>query len=174
MLELIQSTLGPYYLTIKWVHLFFAITWIMSVAGAYSYFLVPVVQQWRKNPHDEGAIRMRNWAFERFDQAVVYEHTAFPMFLITGILLVLVGGWTTSAGWLVLKLSIVFVVILPMEAVDYYISHFGGNKRRMRDRGDDVAYEKAIHHHWWFFLVTSPPVAVFALIITYLAVLKPF
>lgn len=38
-----------------------------------------------------------------------------------------------------------------MEAVDYYISHMGGNKRRIRHSGDMQRYEAMTLFHWGFF-----------------------
>ena len=178
MYEQLHYALAPYYLYIKLVHLPFAFLWAFSVFMGYSNFLVPVVQAWRRNPRDPELVPMRNWVFERFDEGVAVEHVAFPMLVLTGILLIIAGGWGPESGWLVLKLAIVVAMIVPIEIVDYWISHMNGNKRYLRDKDggepDWDAYEAALHRHWWFFLVTTPMVVVIALGIFYLAITKPF
>jgi len=174
MIAFLQNILGPYYQWIKFVHLFFVMIWLWSTAVGFVYYLLPVFKAWRRNPEDEGIITMRDWVMERFDQGVVYEHVAFPMILLTGPLLWIVGGWNPASGWLALKLLIVIGVFVPVEIVDYYLSHFGGNKHRVRMTGDKEAYERAMQQHWLFFLITSPPVMVFGLVIVLLAVVKPF
>jgi hypothetical protein len=74
----------------------------------------------------------------------------------------------------VLKLLIVLGFFLPIEIIDYYLSHLGGNKRRLRAAGDDDAHERGVQRHWMFLLVTSPPIIVFGFTVVLLAVTKPF
>jgi uncharacterized membrane protein len=177
MYETLHYALAPYYLYIKMVHLPAAFLWFFSVMLGYSYYLVPVMQAWRRDSSDPGLTLMRNWVFERFDQGVVIEHVAYPLVMISGILLFIAGGWGPEAGWLMLKLVIVVVVTVPMEGVDYYISHLNGNKRHLRDKNgepDWEAYETAMHRHWWFFLITTPMVAFMLSAVVYLAITKPF
>jgi len=95
---------------------------------------------------------------------------------ISGVLLFIAGGWGPEAGWLMMKLALVIVITVPMEAVDYHISHFNGNKRYLREKsgGDWGVYESALHRHWWFFLVTMPIIGLLIVSILILAFLKPF
>ena len=174
MIDLLRQVLAPWYIQIKFVHVLFVMVWVASTTMAYAYYLVPVFKAWRRNPDDQEIIALRNWAMERFDQGVIFEHIAFPIIVLTGPLMYLVAGWTTAANWLLLKIIIVCVVAIPIEIVDYYLSHFGGNKRRIRESGDAAAYELAVHRHWMFFLVTSPPIMVFAVLVIFLAITKPF
>ena len=70
-----------------------------------------------------------------------------------------------------------YTLTLPMEGIDYYISHLNGNKRYLRDRHgepDWERYETALHRHWWFFLVTTPAVGFMMGSVIYLAITKPF
>lgn len=177
MYETLQQFLAPYYLYIKMVHVPFAFLWFFSVFIGYSHYLVPVMQAWRRDSSDPGLTLMRNWAFERFDEGVSVEHVAYPMVLLTGVLLFIAGGWGPQSGWLMLKLAIVIVVTLPMEGIDYYISHLNGNKRYLRDKDgepDWERYEAALHRHWWFFLVTTPMIGLILVSVLYLAFTKPF
>ena len=174
MIAFIQNTLGPFYIYIKFVHLVFVMIWLWSTAVGFAYYLVPVFKAWRRNPEDRQIIDLRNWAIERFDHGAIYEHIAFPMVIITGPLLWIIGGWTPASGWFLLKLLIVLGFFIPIEIADYHLSHFGGNKQRLRRSGDPVAYEKGIHKHWFYLVVISPPVMVFGIVVVYLAVVKPF
>lgn len=173
MLDTVREVLGPWYLYIKTLHLLAVMAWVWSTSVAYAFYLVPIFKAWRRNPLDREIVRARNWAIERFDEGATYEHIAFPIILVTGPLLYLAGGWSSSVGWLVLKLLIVFGIFLPIELMDYYLSHGPGNKGKLREAGNGEGYEIAIHRHWWFLLVSSPIVMVFAFAIVILAVLRP-
>ena len=148
--------------------------WSWSTAVAYAYYVLPVFKAWRRNPEDRQIIELRNWCMERFDQGVIYEHTAFPVILITGPLLYFVGPWSIASNWLLLKILIVLMVAIPIEICDYYLSHFGGNKERVRASGDAAGYEMAVQRHWLFFLLSMPPIMIAALLIAFLAIAKPF
>lgn len=173
MLTFLQGVLAPYYLYIKFVHVLFAAMWVFSTSVAYAYYLLPVFKAWRRNPHDAEVIAVRNWAMERFDEGATYEHVAFPIVLLTGPLLYIAGGWNTAADWLNLKLLILIGLFIPIELLDYHMSHFGGNKRRIRESGDAEKYERAIQRHWWFFLVTTPAVMTYGVLMLFLAIAKP-
>ncbi len=174
MLAYLQGVLAPYYSYIKLVHLIATTVWLWSTAVGYAFYLVPVFKAWRRNPGDAGVVALRDWVMERFDHGVIYEHIAFPVVLITGPMLWLAGGWSTGAGWLLLKLLIVVSVFLPIEGFDYYLTQQGGNKARLRAAGDDASYERGVQRHWWFLLITSGPVIVFGVIVLFLATVKPF
>jgi len=174
MITFLQNTLGPYYQYIKLIHLFFVMMWLFSATVGYVHFLMPVLKAWRRNPDDEGTIAMRDWVMERFDHGVTYEHVAFPMILLTGPLLWILGGWNPASGWFVLKLLIVIGIFLPIEILDYYLSHFGGSTRHLRKSGDEDIFERGVQRHWLFLLFTSPPVVVFGFMVVVLAVIKPF
>ncbi|MFO1425614.1 MAG: hypothetical protein U1F11_01295 [Steroidobacteraceae bacterium] len=173
MIDALRELLSPWYLYIKAIHVFAMMAWVWSTSVAYAFYLVPIFKAWRRNPGDPDIVRARNWAIERFDEGATYEHVAFPLILVSGPLLYIAGGWNTGVGWLMLKLLIVFGIFLPIEVMDYYLSHGPWGKLRLRLAGDPVAYETAIHRHWWFLLVTSPTVMIFAFAIVFLAVVRP-
>ena len=174
--EQLSAALVPYYLQIKFFHVACAMIWLASTSVAYINYLLPAIKAWQRAPDDERLLRQRNIAMERFDQGVVLEHVAFPLLLLSGLLLLTAGPWGLAHFWLSLKLCIVVLVFLPIEAMDYWLSHFGGNKRAIRVSGQgDVAlsYEQAVAHHWLFLVVSTPVISVTGLLVLYLAVVKP-
>jgi len=174
VIEAVQQLLAPWYLQIKFVHLVFVAVWFMSTSVAYRFYLLPIFVAWMKSPRDVDAVRMRNWAMERFDDGAILEHIAFPVLLITGPMLMLAGGWSPAQGWFAMKLVMVVLVFIPIEVMDYYLAHFAGNKEKIRATGNAPAYEAAIHTHWWFLIVSSPVVIITIPYVIYLVVVKPF
>jgi uncharacterized membrane protein len=174
MLEAIRLWLAENYMILKFIHLMAVMVWVWSTSVAYAFYLVPVFKAWRRNPNDSDILVLRNWVMERFDQGASYEHVAFPVVIITGPLLYWAGGFDMSIGWLSLKLLIVVGLFLPIEIMDYHLSHFGGSKNQFRQRDDWSGYEVAVHRHWWFLILTSPVIMVSAMFVLFLAITKPF
>lgn len=174
LLDSLRSALAPSYLYIKFIHLFFVMIWGWSTAVAYSWYVKGAFLRWEKNPRDAQAIQRRNWAIEQFDKGVVLEHVAFPIILVTGPLLWFIGPWNLDFKWLVVKLAIVALIFVPMEVCDYWLSHFGGNKEKLRRRNLPEQYERAIHLHWQFLKISTPLIIVFMPAVVFLAVTKPF
>lgn len=173
MIESIQSTLVPYYMYIKFVHVFFVMIWSWSTAVAYTWYVKGAFLRWEKNPDDQTLIQRRNWAIEQFDKGVVMEHVAFPIILITGPLLYFIGPWTLEIKWLLIKLTVVIFVFLPLEIVDYWLSHFGGNKFKLKQRQQMERYENAIQLHWRFLKASTPLIMIFVPTVIFLAIVKP-
>ena len=173
MLEFIRDTLGPYYLVVKFVHVFAVMAWSWSTAVAFTSYLKPAYIKWRRNPEDAALLERRDWAFEQFDRGAIIEHTAFPVLLISGGLLFALGGWGLEFHWLLAKLCIVVFVFFPIEIADYWLSHMGGNKWRIRKQGDDQKYQRYIQHHWTFFRITTPLITIFMPAAIFLAIVKP-
>lgn len=174
MVDAVIEFVGTHYIWFKFIHMLFAMIWVWSTSVAYTSYLVPVFRAWLKNPNDPDHIQMRNWVMERFDHGVQLEHIAFPVLLLTGPLLMMAGGWGPGDGWMAAKLVLVVLLFLPIEIFDYWLSHFGGNKERLRMAGDAEAYEASIHRHWWFLVVTTPVISIFAIGMLFLAIVKPF
>ncbi len=141
---------------------------------AYTFYLVPLFRAWQQNPEQIDKIHLRNWAMERFDDGAIFEHIAFPIVLITGLLLMTIGGWSPNFGWFALKLVLVVLVFLPIEILDYHLAHFGGNKEKIRNSGQIEAYEPVIRRHWLFLVISTPIVVVSITLVVYLAITKPF
>lgn len=174
-MDTLHAALGPYYLVFKWVHLFFVAMWAFSTAVAYRYYLVPVFRAWLKDEADPQLIEKRNWVFAAFDRGAVLEHIAFPIILVTGLTMVWLNGWALDQlTWLTAKLVIVVLIFIPMEVVDYHISHFGGRKALALEADDQDRYERQIAFHWKFFVVTEKIVRIFVPLVFFLAVVKPF
>ncbi|GAB5453484.1 MAG: hypothetical protein Hals2KO_38120 [Halioglobus sp.] len=174
-MEELRGLLAPWYLQIKFIHLFMVAMWSFSTAVAYRNFIVPAFRAWQRDAGNAELIAVRNRYMKAFDRGAVLEHFAFPLVLATGLLMVWLAGWPwQEINWLGAKLAIVLLIFIPMEAVDYYISHLGGNKRRIRLTGDSQRYESMIRFHWQFFRVTTPLVVIFVPVLFYLAVTKPF
>lgn len=174
MLNDLHAALQPWYLQIKFLHVFFAMIWAFSTAVAYSYYVKGPFLKWERNPDDLVAVQRRNWAIEQFDRGAILEHVAFPILMVTGPLMWWLGPWHAGYGWLVLKLAIIALIFVPMEVYDYWLAHFGGNKEKLRKRNLPEKYERAIRLHWRFLKVTTPLVMVFIPLIVWLAVTKPF
>jgi uncharacterized membrane protein len=174
-MEELRSALTAYYLPLKTLHLLAAGMWAFSTAVAFRNYLVPAFRAWFREPDNPVCVARRDDAMERFDRGAELEHWAFPLLLITGIALVWLGGWgLQDVSWLTAKLTLVLIIFVPMEAVDYYLSHFGGNKQKIRASGDMDRYEQTIGLHWKFFKVTTPLVITLIPLTYYLAVTKPF
>ena len=175
-LEAIRTALGPWYLYIKFVHLISVMIWAWSTAVAYGWYVRLTYRKWLANPGDEERKRRRNWALEQFDRGAIMEHVAFPLVVVTGPLLWIIGGWRIDVepSWLLVKLVVVVGIFLPMEIVDYWLCHFWGNKYRIRLTGDLERYERVVGLHWLFLRITTPLVIVFVPLVIFLVVVKPF
>ena len=140
---------------------------------AYNWYVKVAFLRWEKNPDDPIAVRRRNHAIEQFDKGVILEHVAFPIIVITGPLLWIITGWSLDTPWFLLKILVVVFIFVPMEVFDYHLSHFGGNKHKLRMRGESEKYELAIRQHWWFLKISTPLIVIFMPVAIFLAIVKP-
>ncbi len=167
--------LQSHYLDIKFLHVISVAMWSFSTAVAYRDYIVPTFLAVEKYPDDKERLARRNWAMERFDKGAVLEHIAFPIVLITGALMFWTGGWSLASwSWFAAKMLIVAGIFLPIEIVDYYISHFGGNKEKIRLSGNMERYASMMQFHWLFFRITAVFIVLFIPLSYYLAITKPF
>lgn len=172
-MDLLFELARGHYLQLKFFHLLVVMLWGFSTVVAYQWYVRIAWLSWAANPDDSSRRQRRDWAFEQFDRGVVVEHVAFPLVLASGLLLMLAAGWSADSFWLGAKLAIVVLIFIPMEIADYWLSHFGGNKRNIRRRADPGRYEKILAIHWLFFRITAPLIAIFVPLVIYLAVVKP-
>lgn len=173
MIDAIRESLGSWYLYIKFIHVLAAMMWSWSTAVAYVWYVKDAWEQWAENPSDDILKARRDWAFEQFDKGVILEHLAFPVILITGPLLIILSGWPLVTPWLAAKLAVVLLVFIPIEIFDYWLSHLGGNKTRVRKQNDPQKFDRFIRYHWLFFRVTTPLIVIFMPLVIFLAVVKP-
>lgn len=165
--------LAPYYLYFKFVHVFFVLMWTMSAVGAYIFYLRTTIYEFEKTPQDKELERRLVWAYEQFDKTVVLEHIAFPVVLITGLLMFFGSGWSLDNSWMLVKLCIIAVIFIPMEILDIWISHVLG-PRISRNRGSDPdSWDEGRALHWKFLQATSPVVRLTVPAVVFLAVVKP-
>lgn len=176
VLDGLRTGLGPYYFQLKFLHLLSVIIWAGSTAVAYGWYVRQTYLAWQADPENLEKRKRRDWMLEQFDRGAIMEHVAFPIVLVTGIVLFLAGGWKVGArpSWLLVKLIFVVAVFVPMEIVDCWLCHFGGNKYRLRRSGDLERHERVVAAHWVFLRVTTPLVIVTVPLVVYLAVVKPF
>jgi uncharacterized membrane protein len=175
MLDELRPLLAPYYLWIKALHVLAAMVWAGSTAVAYAFYLKPAFLRVQRRPDDAAARAERDRLMERFDRGVVLEHLAFPVLVLTALVLLwLAHVDLMRVSWATVKLGLGALVFLPMEIADVYLSHLGGNKAAIRASGDRARYERFMDLHWLFFRITEPIIVIFVPIAVFLAVAKPF
>ena len=171
----LRTAIGPWYGYIKAIHVLAAALWSFSTAVAWVHYLKPALLAARRAPDDESARIRRNEFMERFDRGAAVEHGALAVLVTTALLLLWIGQVDlTRWSFVAAKFWLGVAVIVPMEAIDLYLSHGGGNKERIRATGDDAHYERMLEWHWRFFRVTEPIVVVLVPTFFVLAIAKPF
>lgn len=174
-MDVLHGWLSPFFLQIKFVHLLSVMIWLWSASIAYSFLLVTAWKEWRKDPANRELRGRRDWVFFHYERGLVLEHSAMVVTLITGPLLIWLGDMDVLAmRWMLIKVVIVVIVLVPLEIMDSWLAHFGGNKRGLKEKGvSDEKFEEYMQLNW-LFLKQSAPIAVLAILITlYLAVVKP-
>jgi len=175
VLDDLRPLIASFYPYLKAIHVFSAALWSFSTVVAWIQFLKPALVAARRNPGDEALRARRNEAMRRFDRGAVIEHVALVVLIITAGLMLWVGGFDlTRLSYVTGKVWLGILVILPMEAIDIYLSHLGGNKDRLLAAGDSEHFERIMHLHWIFFRVTEPIIVVLIPITFFIAIVKPF
>lgn len=103
---------------ILWLHLLAAIAWIGPSIGAWW-----VYRHAARAGYAQQAIR---W----FEKVMVAEHVALLVLGGTGLVLVSGYGWWPLPAWLVWKLGLVALVVVPIEGIDLLLAHFWLPKHR--------------------------------------------
>lgn len=175
MIEELRAAIGPYYLYIKAFHVLSAAIWGFSTAVAWAYYLKPALRAARRQPEDATLRSRRDVFMQRFDRGASLEHVAFVVLVLTAVSMLWVAQvdltkWNSVTALLWLGI----LIILPMEAVDIYLSHLGGNKARVRATGDSERYELMMERHWKFLRITEPVVLLLVPAMFVIAIAKPF
>jgi hypothetical protein len=173
--EEIRALLAPYYLYVKAFHVISAALWSFSTAVAWVFYLKPALRRAARAPEDREARARRDLYLELFDRGAIVEHVALAVLVVTALMMIWLANVELGRfSFVTAKLWIGVLVIVPMEAVDIYLSHLGGNKARIRRSGDVARYERMVRHHTTFLHVTEPIVVVLVPLLFVLAVAKPF
>ncbi len=167
------DNLMVYYPHIKFIHLFSVMIWSMSAVGAYVYYFRTTLFAAKKDPHNMELQRRLIWAYEQFDKTVVLEHIAFPVVLITGLLMFFMAGWSIDSQWLLIKLVIVIGFFIPLEILDVWISHVLGPRISKHRESDVDDWNQGRALHWKFLKIVSPWVGITIPLVIFLAVVKP-
>jgi len=175
MIEEARLAIGVWYPYIKALHVMSVALWAFSTAVAWAFYLKPVLQAARANPEDVQLRRRRDEFMKRFDAGASFEHVAFVLLVVTALLMLWVNQIDLGVfNFLTFKLLVGIVIIVPMEAIDVWLSHLGGSKAHLAKQGDDERYEQVMEWHWKFFRVTEPLVIVLVPAMFVIAVAKPF
>ena len=161
------------YFFVKFIHVFFVMMWAMSAVGAYVFYLRATVYDLRDNPGDPKLQERLVWAYEQFDKTVILEHIAFPIVLVTGATMFVLGGWTLASHWLAVKLAIVVFIFIPMELLDIWISHVLGPRISRRRKTAPNEWDEGRALHLKFLQWMSPTVRITVPAVLLLAVAKP-
>ena len=171
----VQELVAPYYFYIMAIHVLAAAIWSFSTAVAYTYYVKPALRAAARRPEDSVIRARRDEVMERFDRGASLEHVAFVVLVITALLMIWIRDVSLLRWSFIPFLFWVGVlVILPMEALDIWLSHLGGNKARLRAAGDVNAYERAMRLHMIFLRATEPLVIVLVPTLFVIAIVKPF
>ena len=166
------NELAPWYLYIKFLHVFCVGLWSFSAVGAF-WFVYVANRERRQARGDDELLRRDEWVRWHFNNVVFLEHVAFPLVLITGGLLFAAASWNLSAGWLALKVAIILGVFVPMEILDTWLSHFHV-PRAMRDKAKDPArFRAALKRQDNFLRYSSWAVLLLVPSVMFLALVKP-
>lgn len=174
-MEEIRAALAPWYPYVKAVHVIAAAVWAFSTAVAWVCYLKPALRRAALAPGDREARSRADHYLELFDRGAIVEHVALAVLVVTALTMI----WLARVdllrwSFVTAKLWIGVLVIAPMEAIDIYLSHLGGNKAGIRRSGDMARYERMVRHHTTFLHVTEPIVVVIVPLLFVLAVAKPF
>ena len=175
MLEELRVALAPYYLHIKWIHVVSAAIWSFSTAVGYTWYLKPVLRASYRHPEDSELRARRDDWMDRFDRGAQLEHYALIVLVVTSLMMLVIAQVDlTRWSFITAMLWLGIIVILPMEMIDIWLSHMGGNKVKVRATGDIERYERVMARHWLFLRASERIVVVLIPTMFYLAIVKPF
>ncbi len=172
-MEELRAGLAPWYSYVKAIHVLSAAIWGFSTAVAWAFYLKPALASARRHPDDPTRRARRNELMERFDRGASFEHVALVVLVVTAVLMLWLGRVDlTQWSFITAMLWLGILVILPMEAVDIWLSHMGGSKAHARE--DPERYERLMELHWIFFRITEPLVVILVPTMFVIAIAKPF
>jgi|TARA_B100002003_G_C14136627_1_gene546636 uncharacterized membrane protein len=161
------------FLYIKFIHVFFAFLWGLAVPPAFTVYVRRAMNDYNADPGNEELERRMWWTWDQIDKLIVLEHIAWPILIITGPLMFLASGWSLSDPWIMMKLSIIIIIYVPIEAFDIWFSHFYSAHAEARKLEDPDGYKKMRADQIRFFKIISPTVRITIPAIWFLAIVKP-
>lgn len=171
----VYEIVAPWFFYIKALHVMAAAVWSFSTMVAYAYYLKPAIRAAARRPEDDDARDRRDRLLARFDRGAAPEHVAFAVLVVTALLMIWIRDISlTQWSFIPFKFWIGLAVIVPMEAMDIWLSHMGGAKAHLRQVGDRVGFERAVDRHLFFLRVTEPLVIVLVPLMFVIAIVKPF
>ena len=174
-MDALRALLLPWYPYLKAVHVVAAALWSFSTAVAWVYYLNPALRAAREHPEDAAARARQDEFLRRFDRGAAVEHWAFAILVATALLLFWVGGFEHMRwSYVTALVAVGVVVILPMEAIDIYLSHLGGSLARQRRDADPARIARLTEQHRLFLRVTEPIVMLLVPALFVIAIAKPF
>jgi uncharacterized membrane protein len=174
-MDALRELLGPWYPYLKAVHVLAAALWSFSTAVAWVYYLKPALRAASERPGDAAARARQDEFLRRFDRGAAVEHVAFAVLVVTAVLLFWVGGFDlTRWSYVTALVAVGVTIILPMEAVDIYLSHMGGSLARLRADAEPARIARLTAHHRLFLRVTEPIVMLLVPALFVIAIAKPF
>ena len=172
-MELFNDFISSNFYYIKFIHVFFAFLWGMAVPPAFMVYVGRAIRDYRADPTNAELERRMWWSWDQIDKLIVVEHVAWPVLLITGPLLFLASGWTLGSTWIILKLAIIIIIYIPMEAYDIWFSHYYAAYAEARKEEDPEGYKKMRADQIKFFKIVSPIVRITIPLLWFLAIVKP-
>lgn len=162
------------YLIVKFFHVVSVMLWAGSAIGAFWFVFVARKERLNSGNKDEELVRRDDWVRHHFNNILKIEHIAFPLVIATGLGMILLADWDISSGWLFWKLGIVVLIIIPMEIIDTWLSHFYVPPTINNKNDSITAYNKAIVVQENFLKIATPTVAITIPAIMFMAITKPF
>lgn len=173
MVDAIADFSVEYFAYIKFVHVFFAFIWGLSVPPAYSVYVKNAIRDAQADPGNQELTRREDWVWEQLDKLIVLEHIAWPILIITGPILYLGSGWQLTDPWLFLKLAIIIIIYIPLEIYDIWFSHFYGARAHARKDEDPEGYHVMRQRQLAYFRFVSLTVRITIPLLYFLAIVKP-
>lgn len=174
-MEALQEAVSPYYFWIKAFHVISAAVWAFSTSVAYAYYLKPAIVAAHRHPDDPARRARLDDFMERFDRGAIFEHVALVIMIVTALLMIWIRDIDLLRwSFIPFLFWIGVIVITPMEVLDIWLAHLGGNKTRLREAGDRERYDRVLGWHLTFLRVTEPIVIVLIPTAFIIAVVKPF
>lgn len=172
-MESLTAFVAANFYYVKFVHVIFAFLWGLAVPPAFTIYVRRAMNDYNADPTNAELERRMWWAWDQADKLIVLEHIAWPVLLITGPLLFLASGWTLSHPWIILKLSIIIIIYIPLEAYDIWFSHYYSAYAEARKNENPEGYKKMRADQVRFFRIVSPIVRTTIPLLWFLAIVKP-